>query len=243
MKNNIFSLKDKVIIITGGGGFLGRHYIEALEEFGARVVNFDIKSNPRVDITDKRSVESAVGEVIKKYKKIDVLINNAALKTDSFYDDFEKFPLEDWEKVMKVNLTAMFIMAQAVVPFIKKQKSGSIINVSSIYGVVGPDFNIYGKTGRTTPAVYSASKAGVLGFTRYLAAYLGKYNIRVNSITPGGVFNNQPEEFVKNYSKKTPLGRMAQPSDLIGTMIFLASDSSSYMSGQNLIIDGGWTAW
>lgn len=240
-KSKLFSLENKVIIITGGEGFLGKYYVKALEDYGAKVINFDIKSDPKVDITDKKSVDAAVKKVINNYGKIDVLINNAALKTDSFYDDFEKFPLEDWEKVMKVNLTAMFIMAQAVVPFMKKQKSGSIISVSSIYGVVGPDFNIYGKTGRTTPAVYSASKAGVLGFTRYLATYLGKNNIRVNSITPGGVFNNQEDEFVKNYSKKTPLGRMAEPNDLIGAMIFLASDDSSYMTGQNLIIDGGWT--
>lgn len=243
MKDNIFDLSNKVVIITGGSGFLGKYYTEALENLGAKVINFDINSDPKVDITDQKSVLQAVKKVINKNSKIDVLINNASLRTESFFENFEKFPLRDWENVMKVNLTAMFITIQAVVPYMKKQGCGSIINVSSIYGVLGPDFKIYGKLKMTTPAVYSASKAGVLGLTKYLATYLGKENIRVNSLTPGGVFNNQDKKFVKKYSLKTPLGRMAQPKDLIGAMVFLSSDASSYITGQNIIVDGGWTAW
>lgn len=238
---NLFDIKDKVVVITGGSGFLGQYYVKTLSGFGATVVNFDINERHGVDITDEKSVEKAVLEVVKKYKRIDVLINNAALRTENFYDDFEDFPYEEWEKILKVNLSAMFLVTQKMAPIMKKQKSGSIINLSSIYGITGPDFKIYGKTKMTTPAVYSASKAGVLGLTRYLASYLGKYNIRVNTLTPGGVFNNQDREFVNNYSQKTLLGRMAMPHDLTGALVFLASEASCYMTGQNLIIDGGWT--
>ena len=197
----------------------------------------------------KKDIWQHIEEDLSSKKWIpDVLINNACCKTPNFFERFENFPLEDWNKVFDVNLTGCMLGCQTFGAKFAAQKHGSIINIASIYGVVAPDQRIYegseylGKT-INTPAVYSASKAGVIGFTKYLATYWGKDNVRANCVTPGGVFSGQNELFVEKYSSRVPLRRMAVPQDIFGAVAFLASDLSSYITGQNLIVDGGWTAW
>ena len=208
------------------------------------------------DITQPDSVHAAVEKVLSAFGRIDILVNSAAL--DPKFDPdavnkgitpgaFEDYPLDLWNLALNVNLTAMFLMTQACVkPMIEQGKKGSIINICSTYGLNGPDQRIYVKDGTRVafkPVYYTVTKAGVLGFTKYLAAYYAETEIRVNALTPGGVFNNHEEYFVKNYSAKTILGRMARKDEMNGALLFLASDASSYMTGNNVVVDGGWTAW
>ena len=208
------------------------------------------------NITQPDSVKSVVDQVVSKFGRIDILVNSAAL--DPKFDPdavnkgitpgaFEDYPLDLWNSALNVNLTGMFLMTQACVkPMLERGKKGSIINICSTYGLNGPDQRIYVKEGERVafkPVYYTVTKAGVLGFTKYLAAYYAETEIRVNALTPGGVFNNHEEYFVKNYSAKTILGRMARKDEMNGALLFLASDASSYMTGNNLVVDGGWTAW
>ena len=208
------------------------------------------------DITKPESVNAMVENVLSAFGRIDILVNSAAL--DPKFDPdaakkgiapgaFEDYPLADWNAAMNVNLTGMFLMTQACVkPMIAQGKKGSIINICSTYGLNGPDQRIYIKDGERVaykPVYYTVTKAGVLGFTKYLAAYYAGTEIRVNALTPGGVFNNHEEYFVKNYSAKTIIGRMAKKDEMNGALLYLASDASSYMTGNNLVVDGGWTAW
>jgi NAD(P)-dependent dehydrogenase (short-subunit alcohol dehydrogenase family) len=208
------------------------------------------------DITQPDSVNDAVEKVLSAFGRIDVLVNSAALdpKFDPETVDkgitpgaFEDYPLDLWNSALNVNLTGMFLMTQACVkPMLEQGKKGSVINICSTYGLNGPDQRIYVKEGKRVaykPVYYTVTKAGVMGFTKYLAAYYAETEIRVNALTPGGVFNNHEEYFVKNYSAKTILGRMAQKDEMNGALLFLASDASSYMTGNNLVVDGGWTAW
>ena len=208
------------------------------------------------DITQPESVKAMVEKVLSEFGRIDVLVNSAAL--DPKFDPeavkkgmapgaFEDYPLDQWNAAMNVNLTGMFLVTQACVrPMIAQAKKGSIINICSTYGLNGPDQSIYVKDGERVafkPVYYTVTKAGVLGFTKYLAAYYAGTEIRVNALTPGGVFNNHEEYFVRNYSAKTILGRMAKKDEMNGALLFLASDASSYMTGNNVVVDGGWTAW
>jgi 2-deoxy-D-gluconate 3-dehydrogenase len=208
------------------------------------------------DITRPDSVNDAVEKALSAFGRIDVLVNSAAL--DPKFDPeavnkgitpgaFEDYPLDLWNSALNVNLTGMFLMTQACVkPMLEQGKKGSVINICSTYGLNGPDQRIYVKEGKRVaykPVYYTVTKAGVMGFTKYLAAYYAETEIRVNALTPGGVFNNHEEYFVKNYSAKTILGRMAQKDEMNGALLFLASDASSYMTGNNLVVDGGWTAW
>ena len=208
------------------------------------------------DITQPESVRAAIEMVLSVFGRLDVLVNSAAL--DPKFDPdavnkgitpgaFEDYPLDLWNAAMKVNLTGMFLMTQACVkPMIDQGNKGSIINICSTYGLNGPDQRIYVKEGKRVafkPVYYTVTKAGVMGFTKYLAAYYAGTEIRVNALTPGGVFNNHEEYFVKNYSAKTILGRMAQKDEMNGALLFLASDASSYMTGNNVVVDGGWTVW
>jgi NAD(P)-dependent dehydrogenase (short-subunit alcohol dehydrogenase family) len=208
------------------------------------------------DITRPDSVNTLVDQVLSAFGRIDVLVNSAAL--DPKFDPdavnkgitpgaFEDYPLDLWNSALNVNLTGMFLMTQACVkPMIELGKKGSIINICSTYGLNGPDQRIYVKEGKRVafkPVYYTVTKAGVMGFTKYLAAYYAETEIRVNALTPGGVFNDHEEYFVKNYSAKTILGRMAKKDEMNGALLFLASDASSYMTGNNLVVDGGWTAW
>ena len=209
----------------------------------------------QTDITKPDSVKSMVASVLSDFGRLDVLVNSAAL--DPKFDPdaaskgiapgaFEDYPLADWNAAMNVNLTGMFLVTQACVrPMIEQGKKGSIINICSTYGLNGPDQRIYIKDGKRVafkPVYYTVTKAGVMGFTKYLAAYYAGTEIRVNALTPGGVFNNHEEYFVKNYSAKTILGRMAKKDEMNGALLFLASDASSYMTGNNVVVDGGWTA-
>lgn len=208
------------------------------------------------DITQPDLVNAAVEKVLSVFGRLDILVNSAAL--DPKFDPdainkgitpgaFEDYPLDLWNSALNVNLTGMFLMTQACVkPMIEQEKKGSIINICSTYGLNGPDQRIYIKEGTRVafkPIYYTVTKAGVIGFTKYLAAYYAETEIRVNALTPGGVFNNHEEYFVKNYSAKTILGRMAKKDEMNGALLFLASDASSYMTGNNVVVDGGWTAW
>jgi len=260
--NKIYDLKGRIAIITGGAGFLGRVYGDALAECRANVIVADIKEENAakfakeltdrhkvecigigVDLRNKKSVEDMASKAVKKFGKIDILINNAQAVSANSFPKMEECPKEEWDLEMDVNVGGMFLCCQAVGKHMVKQGKGAIINVSSTYGLVGPDFKVYGNSGMSSPIAYTASKSAVIGFTKYLAAYWAGKGIRVNTLTPAGVFNNQNEDFVKNYAAKIPLGRMMKKEELIGPMLFLASDASSFVHGANLIVDGGFTSW
>ena len=265
----LFSLKGKVAIVTGAMGLIGKEHCNALAESGANVIVADLNEESCkdfasslqtesigvvLDVTDKHSVESVRDQIIEKFGKIDVLVNNAAIndmfespKAAAEQSKFENYPLELWQKSLDVNLTGVFLCSQIFGKVMADQKSGSIINIASTYGITAPDQSLYIKEDGTQafykPPAYSATKGGVIMFTRFLASYWGKDGVRVNTLSPGGVENNQDDFFVKKYSAKTPVNRMALPTDYKGAIIFLASDASSYMTGANLVVDGGWTAW
>jgi NAD(P)-dependent dehydrogenase (short-subunit alcohol dehydrogenase family) len=242
-------LKNKIIIVTGGNGLLGREIIAKLCNEGAFCINVDIShetnddlSQVKCDITNTQSVDNAINAVISKYGKIDGLINNAYPRTSDWGYKFEDIKYESWQKNIDCQLNSYFYFTQAVSRFMVENKSGSIINMASIYGVVGPDFTVYDGTSMTMPAAYSVIKGGIVNFSRYLASYLGPYNVRVNTLSPGGIFDNQNSIFVENYIKKVPMRRMGLPDDISPSVVFLLSEDAKYITGQNIIIDGGWTA-
>ena len=263
-----FDLKNKTIVLTGSAGRVGSRFSEILSKAGANLIliDNDIKKNEKlfkkikkqyktnclvsnIDITDASKIDNLVKVILKKYSKIDVLINNAHFvpRDDPNRDvPFEKYPYELWQKTISENLSSVFVCCQKFGKIMVKQKNGSIINISSIYGIVGPDQRIYGKSRLNSPAFYSATKGAIVNLTKYLASYWGKNNVRVNTLTLGGIYDKKlhaDKKFIKKYSEKTMLGRMSQASDYDGAILFLASDLSSYMTGANLIVDGGWTAW
>lgn len=266
---NLFDLSGKVAIVTGAAGLLGTHHCDALIEAGAIVIATDLINIKRktlaqklahnyyfmqADITDASSVTKLTQKIIKQFGRIDILINNAAIN-DKFEDPaaaleqsrFEHFPLELWRRALDVNLTGTFICSQIIGTKMAEKKHGSIINIASTYGLVAPDQSLY-RTAEgeqkfyKTPS-YSVTKGAIISFTRFLAAYWGEVGVRVNCLSPGGVYDNQEQFFVENYSRRTPLKRMALPTDYKGAIIFLASDASSYMTGANLVMDGGFTIW
>lgn len=267
--SDIFSLKEKVAVVTGALGLLGKQHCEALSEAGASVIVCDLNESEcakfastlpalalgiPADIKNKKSVKDLKDKILSNYGKIDILVNNAAIN-DKFEDPlsameeskFENYSLEMFKKSLDVNVTGMFLCSQIIGTEMANKGYGSIINIASTYGLVAPDQSIYkNEKGEQTffkSAAYPVTKGAVISFTKFLAAYWGNKGVRVNTLTPGGVQDNQDEFFIKNYSKRTPLGRMAHPTDYKGALIFLASDASSYMTGANLIVDGGWTAW
>lgn len=242
-------LNNKIIIVTGGNGLLGREIISKLQTEGAFCINIDINhettedlSQLKCDITDTTSVDGCINLIIEKYAKIDGLVNNAYPRTSDWGKKFEDINYQSWQKNIDFQLNSYFYFTQQVSKWMIQQKSGSIINMASIYGIVGPDFTVYDGTEMTMPAAYSAIKGGLINLTRYLASYLGPQNIRVNTISPGGIFDNQNPVFVANYNKKVPLRRMGLPEDISPTVVFLLSEDSKYITGQNIAIDGGWTA-
>lgn len=266
-----FRLDGKVAVVTGGVGLLGSQFSLTLAQAGAKVIVADLQES-RVeqaaaalkssgfeacgvafDVTSKDSVQSLVDETLGNYGRLDVLVCSAAMdpkfdasQSGKHGNTFEDFPLEAWQDALEVNLTGLFLCAQAAARPMLAQNSGSIINICSTYGLVGPDQRIYERPGeppRYKPVYYSVTKAGVLGLTRYLATYFRGKNIRANALTPGGVYNEHDDTFVKNYAYRTVMGRMAEKDEMNGALLFLASDASSYMTGSNLVVDGGWTAW
>jgi NAD(P)-dependent dehydrogenase (short-subunit alcohol dehydrogenase family) len=266
-----FDLKNKVAIVTGGAGILGKHFCAGLAESGAIVIVVDLQEDKAIEfannlereykgrsfgigcnVADPQSVQTMLSKVLQQFGEVNILHNNAAGKSDdleAFFAPFEEYSLEEWRKIMAVNLDGMFLMAQAVgKQMVIQGKGGSIIQTASIYGIMGPDHRIYEGSfylGReiNTPAVYSASKAGVIGLTRHLATYWADKGIRVNTLTPGGTESGQNDEFKNRYSARIPMGRMANAEEMVGALIYLASDASSYVTGQNIIIDGGLNAW
>ncbi len=241
---NPFSVRGKVVIITGGSGFLGGQYSTAFHERGAEVIDWSRKKN--VDITKPELVKEAANEALRKFGRLDILINNAALNpvlgNKDQYLPFEQYSLELWKRELEIGITGMMICTQAVAPAMMKQGSGSIINIGSQYGLVSPDNRLYNE-GMFKSIAYSTFKGAVPNFTRAWAGYLGPHGVRVNCLALGGVLHGNDPEFVKKYSQRTMLGRMANKNDFDGAIIFLASAASSYVTGACLSIDGGWTAW
>lgn len=242
-------LRDKIIVVTGGNGLLGRDIIAAVLAEGAFCINIDINhdtsadlSSLKCDITNATSVTDAVELIVNKYGRIDGLVNNAYPRTSDWGNKFENIEYASWQKNVDWQLNTYFLFSQTVSKYMAEKGSGSIINMTSIYGVVGPDFTVYDGTSMTMPAAYAAIKGGLINFTRYLAAYLGPENVRVNAISPGGIFDNQNQVFVDNYVRKVPMRRMGLPEDISPSVVFLLSDEARYITGQNLIVDGGWTA-
>ena len=267
----LFELRGKVAVVTGGAGILGRHFCAGLAEFGAHVAVVDLQAEKEralaqalaerygvkaygygCDVSDPVSVQKMVENVVTEFGEINILHNNAAGKSDdldAFFAPFEEYRLDQWRKIMAVNLDGMFLVAQAIGKrMVVQGKGGSIIQTASIYGVMAPDHRIYEDSfylGRqiNTPAVYTASKAAVIGLTKHLATYWADKGIRVNTLTPGGTQSGQNEEFENRYSARIPLGRMADAPEMVGALLYLASDASSYVTGQNIIVDGGLDCW
>ncbi len=287
MSNALFSLTNRVALVTGGVGLLGTEFCRTLAEAGASVVIADVDGDAAraladslaqsgfsalgvpTDVTSADSVHRAVDSALRAFGRLDILVNSAALDpkvreqgienreqasspdsqpliSDPLSTPFEDYPLELWQQALDVNLTGAMLCCQAAVRPMLAQGGGVIVNIASIYGLAAPDQRLYQREGappRFKPAYYTVTKAGLLGLTKYLAAYYAGKNIRVNALTPGGVFNNQDDEFVRKYSARAVLGRMAEKDEMNGALLFLASDASRYMTGANLIVDGGWTVW
>ncbi len=243
-------LKDKVVIVTGGNGLIGQAIVKDLYSHNAIVINAEINVTTNLDkgiincdITDKVSVKSMIDLVFEKYKRIDGLVNNAYPRTKDWGNKFEDVQLGSWKKNVDMQLNSCFFLSQLVLNIMKQQRSGSIVNISSIYGVVGNDFTVYENTdGMTSPVAYAAIKGAIINLTRYLSSYFGHYNVRVNCVSPGGIFNHQHPQFVKNFENKVPLKRMGTPEDIAPSVSFLLSPGATYITGQNLIVDGGWTS-
>lgn len=242
-------LRDKIIIVTGGSGLLGKDIIEKITAEGGFCINVDINhettsdlSSIKCDITNESSVLECIERIISIYNRIDGLVNNAYPRTSDWGNKFEDINYQSWQKNVDWQLNSYFLFTQQVSKVMVKQKSGSIVTMSSVYGIVGPDFSVYEGTSMTMPAAYSAIKGGLVNFTRYLASYLGPHNIRVNAVSPGGIFDNQNPSFVEKYSAKVPMRRMGLPDDISPTVVFLLSEGAKYISGQNIAIDGGWTS-
>lgn len=266
-----FNLAGKVAAVTGGAGILGQKFCAGLAEFGAKVAVIDLDEEKAAalagqlsadygaeaigigcNIADRDSVLDMAKKIVGAFGGVDILHNNAATKSADlagFFAPFEDVSLETWREVMSVNLDGAFLVSQAIGrQMISQKKGGSIINTASIYGILGADKRIYEGShylGReiNTPAVYAASKAGLLGLTRYLSTHWAEHNIRVNAITPGGVFSGQNDEFRSRYGTRVPMGRMANSDEMVSALIFLASDASSYVTGQNIVVDGGLSTW
>jgi NAD(P)-dependent dehydrogenase (short-subunit alcohol dehydrogenase family) len=242
-------LLNKIIIVTGGNGLLGREIINKICYEGAICLNVDVnhKTSENLsaiycDITQPDSVNACIDLVITKFGRIDGLVNNAYPRTKDWGAKFEEIPYESWKLNVDWQLNSYFYIAQQVSKQMRLQKNGSIVNMASIYGVVGPDFLIYEGTDMTMPAAYSAIKGGIVNFSRYLSSYLGPDGVRVNTVSPGGIFDGQNPLFVDNYNRKVPMRRMGLPKDISPVVTFLLSEDAGYITGQNIIVDGGWTA-
>lgn len=244
----MISFKNKVIVVTGGSGLLGNEIVKLLAHLEAIVINADISSlsnaNPyyEMDITNDESISNTINKVIKDYGSIAGWVNSAYPRTKDWGNKIEDISFDSWRKNVDWHMNSYFISSKLVLDKMVEQQFGSLVNISSIYGIVGPDFTVYEGTSMTMPVAYSAIKAGIINMDRYLASYYGKKGIRVNTVSPGGIFDNQPEQFLNNYNHKVPMGRMGNPEEIAKGVAFLLSDAASYITGHNLVIDGGWTA-
>jgi NAD(P)-dependent dehydrogenase (short-subunit alcohol dehydrogenase family) len=264
-KINLFDLSGKVTVITGGAGLIAKEYAIALCDFGATVVIADfnalkckevaleLKENGynvvefHCDVSKKEHWEEMLEFVLTKYGKVDILVNNASFtnqsKTKAFDLSFVETPLEDWNAIMDVNLTGTFLGCQVFGKYFLNKGKGTIINIASLYGVVSPNHKIYPGTGISQPVAYSISKHGVVALTKFLGTLWAEKGVKVNALTPGGVYNDHKGPFYEKYKELNPSGRMCDKSELVGGLIYLASEASSHVVGHNLIIDGGWSVW
>ena len=261
----LMSLKGRTALITGATGKIGQEMAQTVAELGGNLILVDLPgsnfkkieqkildkhnisiNNIACDLEDEKSRQDLIDIVNKDPEELNIIINNAAFVGDTnlkgWISDFESQDLDTWRRAFEVNLTAIFHLSKGLVGKLKNSKSSSIINISSIYGVNGPDLTLYENTEMGNPAAYASSKGGLVQFTRWLATSIAP-NVRVNCISPGGVLRDQPTEFIKRYETRTPLKRMASEEDLKGIIAYLASDLSTYVTGQNIVVDGGWTAW
>jgi NAD(P)-dependent dehydrogenase (short-subunit alcohol dehydrogenase family) len=252
--DDLFSLQGRVAVVTGGAGQLGSEIVRGLEQRGAHVAVFDVAADRfSVDVTDRTGIERATEEVAREWGVPHVLVNAAALDSppDAPPEEvgpFESYPEESFDQVMDVNVKGTFLCCQVIGAVMAREGRGSIVNVSSIYGMLSPVQDVYDfrrRGGETffKPVAYSVSKSALYNLTRYLATYWAKSGVRVNTLTLAGVWNDQPKEFVDAYTARLPLGRMADVREVVGPVVFLASDASSYVTGANLVTDGGWSAW
>jgi NAD(P)-dependent dehydrogenase (short-subunit alcohol dehydrogenase family) len=270
--SSLFDLSNRVAVLTGGAGLLGRQYTRVLLAAGARVLVADLSAEAAdaaareavaecggdaigctVDVSDQRQVLQMVDTALARWGRIDILVNNAAIDpkaetSDRLASTFEEFPLSLWQQSVDVNLTGAFLCSQAVGKVMVRERRGVMVNISSTYGVVAPDQRLYQRDDEEQqslfkPVSYPVTKAGIAHLTRYLATYWGTSGIRVNTLTPHGIYNSQNEQFLRRFNERSPMGRMAHLDEMNGPLLFLVSDASSYMTGSNLIVDGGWTAW
>jgi NAD(P)-dependent dehydrogenase (short-subunit alcohol dehydrogenase family) len=262
----LFDLTNEVVVLTGGGGMLGSRFADALAAHGAQLALLDREGGKAEKVAHEVAkrhgvtvrpyeVDVAAGDlsavadtIATRFGAVTVLINAAATKTDGFFEPFERYALKDWHDVMRTNVTGVMRCCQVFGARMAEAGRGSIINILSIYGIVAPDQRIYEGSwyeGRpiNTPAVYSTSKAAVWGLTRYLASYWAVRGVRVNAITPGGVYSGQNRPFVERYSARVPMQRMAEPDEISGAVVYLAATASSYVTGQNIVVDGGLSVW
>jgi NAD(P)-dependent dehydrogenase (short-subunit alcohol dehydrogenase family) len=255
----LFDLSGRVAVVTGGLGQLGSEYVAGLTERGMKVAVFDVAAAAgepghfRVDVTDRASIEAATEQVIAEWGVPHLLVNNAALDSppDAPPEEvgpFETYPESSFDQVMDVNVKGTLLSCQVIGAAMAREGRGSIVNVSSVYGLLSPQQDVYEfrrREGETfyKPVAYSVSKSAILNLTRYLATYWAKAGVRVNTVTLAGVLDDQPAEFLEAYTARVPLGRMAEARECLGAIVFLASDASSYVTGANLVVDGGWSAW
>jgi len=253
----LFQLRDKVALVSGGAGIVGKYLVRGLAEAGAtvivasrsfascEVVAAEMQAEDlavfaeRCDFTSELEIKALRQRLLARYVHVDVLFNNAVARSGGELMDTK---VEEWESVMALNSTGLFLSCQLFGEAMMERKSGSIVNVASIYGMVGPDFSLYEGTSVRNSVSYAYAKGGMINLTRYLASFLAPHGVRVNTLSPGGVLAGQPERFIENYNKRVPMGRLANGSDLQGAAVFLASDASAYITGQNIAVDGGWTA-
>jgi NAD(P)-dependent dehydrogenase (short-subunit alcohol dehydrogenase family) len=252
-RDPLFDLSGRVAVVTGGLGQLGSEYVRGLEGRGMKVAVWDVAADEPVDVTDRGSIEAALERLVDEHGVPHLLVNNAAIDAppDAPAEEvgpFETYPEASFDRVMDVNVKGTLLCCQVVGGAMAREGRGSIVNISSIYGLLSPQQDVYefrrrGGDAFTKPVAYSVSKSAVLNLTRYLATYWAKSGVRVNTLTLAGIFDDQPAEFLEAYTARVPLGRMAQASEALGAIVFLASDASSYMTGANLVVDGGWSAW
>ena len=257
-----FELKDKVIIISGACGLIGRAFCEAVSQFGGSVVVADISaSNPKqfaadlekrngvkcigveIEVENKDSVQFLLKQVLDTFGKVDGLVTGHQNKSHLIFEPFEDVSEENWDKVVEVNLKGTFLLCQIIGSYMAKNGNGSIVNIPSTYSVVAPNQNLYKGTNMGCPAAYSASKGGIDALSQYLASYWASKNVRVNMITPHGVWNNHEDQFEKNFAQFSPMQRMSYNHEVAPALIYLLSDASSYVTGNNMLVEGGWTTW